>query len=146
MLFVCTGNTCRSPMAAAIAQSLSDSVTAGSAGINAFNGGGASLNAAAAMRSRRLSLDGHRSKKVERDDIEDAYVVLTMTRSHKDALISMFPDQAEKIFSLGEYAGAPMDISDPYGGDLAQYERCAAELEALVRRAIDKASNDFDWS
>jgi protein-tyrosine-phosphatase len=125
-------------MAAAIAESLSNEVQAASAGLGAYAGDPASANAIQAMSKRGIALGGHSAKMVSRHDVEGAYIALAMTRSHKSALIEMFPDQADKIFALGEYAGADVDISDPYGRDLREYEKCAAELEALIRRALER--------
>jgi protein-tyrosine-phosphatase len=131
-------------MAAAIAQSLSNEVSAASAGLFAYDGEPASAHAAAAMAKRKLSLEGHSAKQVSRDEADGAYIVLAMTKQHKDALLELFPDHSEKIFALGEYVGASFDIADPYGKDLAAYEKCANEMEALIRRAIEKITFSID--
>ena len=101
-LFVCTGNTCRSPMAAALLQNKINSASAGtaysvaSAGLAAWPGQPASPEAVLVMGQRGLSLADHRAQQVDFDQIAASRIVLTMTRAHKEALLRLFPPQRIK--------------------------------------------------
>ena len=131
-LFVCTGNTCRSPMAAALFNALwSHRGVAASAGI-AASGSPISENARLALERRGVAPVGandytaHISRQVSEAEIARAARVYFISRRHQLALISAFPAYAEKIFAL------PVDIADPYGGDLATYEACLSDIEAAL--------------
>ena len=134
ILFVCTGNTCRSPMAEGIFNSLSEG--AFSRGIYA-EGGRASENALSVMDKMGIDITGHISTQLTCDDVNEADLVLAMTKVHKAAILSVMPEAKDKVFTLGEYAGGG-DISDPYGGDEAVYEKCARELYDYIERIVEK--------
>lgn len=129
LLFVCTGNTCRSPMAAALMNKIAKEndmdVCATSAGIFAQSGSGASENAIKAMRFYGLSIKDHKSTQLTEKMINDADIVLTMTDGQKLMISGYAP---EKIFSIYEFLGYDGEISDPYGGDLEEYEQTAAQI------------------
>ena len=143
-LFVCTGNTCRSPMAAALLQNKINSASAGtaysvaSAGLAAWPGQPASPEAVLVMGQRGLSLADHRAQQVDFDQIAASRIVLTMTRAHKEALLRLFPAAEDKIFTLAEYTGGRIDVADPIGGTLQEYHTCADQLTKLIERAWDK--------
>ena len=105
LLFVCTGNTCRSPMAEVMAKSLFRELnimaTVHSAGINAGNGYPASSNAVIAMRRESLDLASHRSQQISYELLQRATIVLTMTESHLYAINAATTPMAN-VFTLGK--------------------------------------------
>jgi protein-tyrosine-phosphatase len=110
-----------------------------SAGLFAEDGAPASENAVAALKKYNIDLSAHRSQPVTEDLLRQCDLILTMTEGHKKLLEAMAP---EKTFTLKEYAGADGDISDPYGGDLEEYEEAAQEIyDALVDVAERLAEN-----
>lgn len=141
ILFVCTGNTCRSPMAEGLCNVLAAQaglpIRAISAGI--FAGGGApSENAQLAMKKEGVDISARRAVQLTPDMVKRADVVLTMTDGHRRAVLAMVPEAAEKVYSLSDFAGVPGEVADPYGGDAAEYERCCAQLKELVTLALEK--------
>ncbi len=111
VLFVCSGNTCRSPMATALFNNIAMSkgpsfdYEAASAGLNAYKGDPASINAAAALKELYgINIEGHRAHTINTADIEDSFLVLTMGRGHKHFILSLFPEYACKIYTLKEFA------------------------------------------
>lgn len=145
-LFVCTGNTCRSPMAAALFNAFwSNRAIASSAGLAAF-GDPISENAYLALTERGISsvptnnFAGHISSQVTADKLRTASRVYGISQSHQMALISAFPQYAEKIFAL------PRDIPDPYGGDLQAYKRCLSMIEEALTAEFGPPSESGESS
>lgn len=144
VLFVCTGNVCRSPMAAALfnqqARSAgeSDWVTARSAGTWAMDGQPASGFAMNVMAERGLDLKSHRARTLTDQDIQNADLIIVMSRGHRDALIAEFPEVQNKLHLISELSGQIYDIPDPYGGPLSEYRNCALLLSALVEGGYDQ--------
>ena len=139
ILFVCTGNTCRSPMAAAILSKISSDnnidLMIDSAGIMAEDNAPASDNAISAMIEMRIDISNHRAHQITNDDIIQADLILTMTEGQKMILDQLAPG---KIFTLTEFAGSFGDISDPYGGDLDEYRETAKEIYDVMVDAAEK--------
>lgn len=142
ILFVCTGNTCRSPMAAAvmakIAQENDMDVFIDSAGLMASEDEKASDNAVTAMKKMNIDISAHRSHQIIDSDIIQADLILTMTMGQKMLLDSVAPD---KTFTLCGFAGIEGDIPDPYGGDLEEYEETA---QAIYDAMVDAAEKIAD--
>lgn len=138
LLFICTGNICRSPMAAALfrklAQERGDDVQVESAGTWGVDGQPASPLAREVLEARGLKLDDHRARTVTREMLARADLVLTMTRSHRDALVAEFPFVRPKIRMLSQIEGIEYDIADPYGEPREAYELCADDLAGLIER------------
>ena len=142
MVFVCTGNTCRSPMAAAMAAQIFDEagllVTVMSAGVSAWPNQPASRHAIMVMEEDGLSLSAHKASITSDTILNEASLVLAMTESHQAILLSDYPSAKEKVFTLAGYVGDSIDISDPFGGSLEDYRACASQIKGLLVLAAQK--------
>lgn len=138
VLFVCTGNTCRSPMAQEIARRVWGEAPAKvdlrSAGLAASESSPASAEAISVGGAHGEDLSPHRSHQITADDLDWADLVLTMTGSHRDALLGL-RHEGTKIRTLAEFAGAgDLDVADPFGGSAHDYEAAHEEIESYIRK------------
>lgn len=142
ILFVCSGNTCRSPMARAIfskllAEAGNSNFTADSAGLYAQEGLPASRGALKALQDLGLDLSGHQSKRVSESLAAEADLILTMTRDQKEDLAQLFPQKPGKVYTLGQFIGQPgLDITDPYGQDINTYRKSSMDIWAALTRLV----------
>ena len=132
VIFVCHGNTCRSPMAEAIFKSLVNDVEVLSAGISAAYGDKAAKNAITVCGFNNLDLNQHETKRFSDLEIEEDDLILALSSGIRDSLRESYPDM--KIYTIKEYAGEREDlgIKDPYGGDILIYDMCFAEIKEYL--------------
>ena len=138
--FVCTGNTCRSPMAAAILRNKNiENLQVKSAGVYAADGAPMSVNAISVLNEMNLDTE-HASKQFSQKDVDWADLILTMTTSHKLAIVQMYPEAKEKVFTLTEYIERPElgDVVDPFGGNEEVYKMIFEQLNEYIDEATNR--------
>ncbi len=144
ILFVCTANICRSPMASAIFnEMLEENKAEGewrieSAGTWALDGQPAAEGSQTVMDERGIDISDHRSQSVNREILHSFDLILTMEWGHKEALQTEFPEIAGRIHLLSEIANQTGNVDDPYGGPISGYEETAEKIEDLLTAGYER--------
>lgn len=145
ILFVCTGNTCRSPMAEYFARKYIeennlDNFKVASAGINAATGESASNEAVEVMKEKGIDITDHKSKMLMEEDLQENDKVLTMTNSHKEVIQDMY--DYDNVYTIKHFVKSceDCDILDPYGFGVDKYRETRDEIEDAVKKLLNKLS------
>jgi protein-tyrosine phosphatase len=142
ILFVCTGNTCRSPTAEGLlrhaleARGVGGQVTVASAGTGAWDGAPASEGAYLVGIEQGVDLSSHRARLLTRELVASADVILVMSRHHAVRVAEL--GGADRVHLLPEYAGKAGEVTDPFGGELEDYRTTFSELRELVDAVVTR--------
>jgi len=147
IVLVCTGNTCRSPMAEGLlkhklaqAGEVWSGVNVLSAGVAASEGAMASQQAVDVMEAKGIDIACHESRPLSDAIMHQADIVLTMTRGHRAAILAAWPEMSDRVFTLRPDGG---DIADPVGGSVELYEQCARQIEESLDSWFARLSDTF---
>ncbi|MCO5386158.1 low molecular weight protein arginine phosphatase [Desulfosporosinus sp.] len=133
LLFVCTGNTCRSPLAEGMARAMfGDLVQVSSAGIDAWDGDKVSTHVVKILKEQNVDISQHGARRVSYELMADADWIIPMTQAQEEGLKRRFPQCIHKIRRLGDWGDGKRDILDPWMGSLEVYRQTAQEIRELL--------------
>ena len=147
VMFICTGNICRSAMAEGMLKKMlqDEKIEAEvcSCGIYAETGDYATYNAIEAVKKYDVDITSHRATNIRESRIEEMDLILCATISHKQSVLYLYPGLQGKVYTMKEYAkidknGQDMDIKDPWGYDLNVYYNCALEIKECLEKTVEQ--------
>ncbi len=138
ILFVCTANICRSPMAAGMFRNICEKagrrdIAVDSAGVDAIPGQGASFEAMELMLRNGVHLTSHASKPLDDDLVASASLIVCMAAHHRDAILAQWPEAVGKTRLLLSFNGHDNDLDDPIGGTYASYLACLEKMRPALQ-------------
>ena len=128
ILFVCTGNTCRSPLAELYCSSVSTKFRFQSAGTNVSDEK-ISKNSKQILNDMQIKTDSFIPQKMNDDLLQDSQIILAMNINHKNKLVEKFPSSKHKIFTFAEFVNEKKDIEDPFGEDINIYQNTFTQIK-----------------
>lgn len=144
VLFICTANVCRSPLAAALlrerVKSSAQDWRIESAGTWALEGYPVVSKVEQVLNEKGITVAPHRSRKVTAELLQEFQLILTMEEGHKEALRFEFPEAADRIYMLSEMIDQRFSVPDPMGKPYREYQITAQELERMLEQGLDKIS------
>ncbi len=149
IMFICTGNICRSAMAHKLLEKKLEEkpindIQVYSSGIYAENGDTSTYNAIETMKEYGVDLKSHIATNIRNSEIDKMDLILCATLSHKREVLYLYPELQGKVYTMKEYVGddkETKDISDPWGYDLTTYQRCALEINEILDKLMEKILN-----
>ncbi len=144
IMFVCTGNLCRSPMAAGLlrhrlsSEGLGETYEVSSTGVWAVDDHPASATAISVMAERGIDLSDHIARTIRATDVAEADLILAMSREHEQMIRNTWPQYSWKVHRLSEMAGKRKDVRDPYGGSIEEYRVCADTLTEYIEQGLER--------
>ena len=144
ILFICSANICRSPMAMGLLRSMvedsSDQWKIESSGVWDMGDKPAALNTQLVLQERGIDLNDHASRTITGTMLSEFNLVLVMEDNHKEVLKLAFPEYTDRIYMLSEMVGEFFDIVDPIGRSLVDFEETALEMERILTEGFEKIS------
>lgn len=150
VMFICTGNICRSAMAHWLMKKKAEDmnrpdIEVYSCGVYAQNGDKPTWQAKSVMKDEYdVDMNAHSATHIKDSNIEEMDLILCATTSHKNAVLDIYPNLKEKVFTMKEYVDYDrehhdkIDIKDPWGYDIDVYRSCASEIDECLRLLLDK--------
>lgn len=143
--FVCTGNTCRSPMAEGFMRYYLEKykleIEIMSRGIMVNEASPANLQAIEAMTIYDNDISTHRAKRLKQDEIDDDMIILVMTDSHLEYIKKHYIVKENQLYTLAGFVGEHEDIVDPFGMDQPNYNQCAEDIKGYVKKVAQKLNS-----